>query len=96
MTIGISRDLLIELRDISTALEDKSRAIMYSALIHECSELDPWMRIADAPTDKTILLLLDTGIAVTGYWCVYQWVTDIFDGLDCGGGVNPTHYKLLP
>ena len=95
MTIGISKDFLIELRDASSELGDNLRAGVYTGLIHECKELDPQLPIANAPTDKPVLLLLDKGIAVTGYWCIYQWVTDIFDGLDCGSGVTPTHYKLL-
>lgn len=96
MTIGISKEYLEEKQLQAKKYNDSLTIDLLNYLINNCKDLDPWLPIAEAPKDKPILLLLDSGIAVTGYWSTYHWVTDIFNEFDCGGGVNPTHYKLLP
>lgn len=98
MTIGISKEDLKDLLEINLRNydEDDPTILTLRWIMSKCEELDTWLPIDEAPKDKSILLLLDSGMAVTGYWSTHHWVTDIFDEFDCGNRVTATHYKLLP
>ena len=54
MTRGISKDRLLRLREFTLYPSDARE--VYDELIAECTELNPWMPIKDAPNDVPLLV----------------------------------------
>ena len=58
MTEGISKERLLIIRENLRASNSDGYAdgalALADALLSECTELDPWMPIADAPKDRPI------------------------------------------
>lgn len=88
MTIGISKERLEELSSKASRLEDKD---FLETLIFQCTELNPWLPIEQAPDDRQILLFYE-GIKTVGKWGQkYKYWLD-----ETGFMVEPTHYQELP
>ena len=101
MIIGISKERLIELNDLTptgTEYLMGKKAMLEELISHECKELNPWLPIDEnTPKDRRILLLypamLDTP-SVTGLWNALKgrFVADIV----IHGSIRPTHWQELP
>lgn len=99
MTIGISKEELVRLKDTMT---DGNSKLFMHALIVKCKELDPWMPIENAPKDRLLLLF----VKHTGYIGVGQNPTYTIEGrynknYECWDDydyniIKPTHWKELP
>lgn len=95
MIEGISKERLIEIKQ--SLPHGQARLNLERLIAAECTELDPWIPIDEnTPKDKPVLLLLDRGFAVEGYWDACCWKSYIYNEDECSWRVTPTHYKLLP
>lgn len=98
MTIGISKEMLPRLMDKISDLCDNEDNIDYyiieKLLISECTELNPWLPIEQAPKDRQILFFYPEFSQVTGQWSEEEntWILALTFYLE----TEPTHYQELP
>lgn len=94
MTIGISKERLVELKD---NLSDNQSKLFMQLLIAECKELNPWLPIESAPKDRRILLKY-VNLKVVGEWKQLNYDVGYFvrDRLQYEPPLNqPTHYQEI-
>lgn len=90
MTIGISKERLIGRLKSTTGIS----ACVIGSLINECTELDPWLPIESAPTDREILVYAPPYQDLRAIKQVCRWHESA--GFCIDELRTPTHYKLLP
>ncbi len=93
MTEGIRKERLIYYTSLRLDAED-----LLDRLIDECTDLDPWIPIENAPKDKELLMFtIDRG-QLKGSWANYPFIAPHASHWqdDRGIIICPTHYKLLP
>lgn len=97
MTIGISKERLIEIKQ--SLPYGQARLNIDRLIKAECTELDPWLPIANAPKDKPIWLF--NGFKVLAQWSgtlgCWHVMLVYHEGNVAGFDRNApyTHYKLL-
>ena len=94
MTIGISKERLVQLMDSHMLKSDDVRTLM-RALIRECKELNPWLPIDEnTPKDRRVLLLYPNFSAICGQYDITSetWWPD----LKLHNDLQPTHWQELP
>ena len=96
MTIGISKERLIEINDLTptgTEYLMGKKAMLEELISHECKELNPWLPIDEnTPKDREILGLIDGNYKSIIHFGSFakNWIND------CGDIEIPTHWQELP
>lgn len=95
MTIGISREELISLKEF---MPDGNSKLFIHGLIIKCHELNPWLLIDEnTPKDREILLFYPADDTYTQRKALGYWDGDYFEtSIDSLYGEMPTHYQELP
>lgn len=92
MTEGISKERLLFWNGLNTT--DLTSYELLEILLIECSELDPWLPIKDAPKDKCILVYAPAYQDLPPLQQVCRWHESA--GFCIDELRTTTHYKLLP
>lgn len=91
-TIGISKETISKHIDRLHGCDGfHDRAVELSfcySLLKECTELDPWLPIADAPKDGRELYLKENDTVTVGFWDAKLNIWYVH-------GMTPTHYKEI-
>lgn len=84
MTIGISKERLETLLNYTGYITAND---LLRVLTNECTELNPWLPIEQAPKDRPVLLYISAGPITCR-----QFVGNAYDSW----AWQPTHYQELP
>lgn len=84
MTIGISKERLEEILQSNQCTFERE---ILDEIIKECTELNPWLPIEQAPKDRQVLLYVDKGPESYRQWVGYA---------DNNWPWLPTHWQELP
>ena len=102
---GSTEERLTQL--LGEAYGEYEELFICNLLNNECKELQPWQpmtgqacawnNIESAPKDRDVLLLLDNGQVISGYWGNNKWVSELIvnDGY-YAQDLYPTHWQELP
>lgn len=98
MTIGISKESLIDRQDIAIRVKDYIRSTLLDEIINDCKELNLWLPITDKTRNFGRVLLLYPELPDTPRQCIGEWVAKraryVADQV-ISPCIQPTHYKLL-